>query len=81
MPKQSPHHSGSPVLVAVGAAIRRERARVGLSQEALAFEAEIDRSYMGGVERGEQNLSLMSLKRIADVLGVKPAVLFSDDQI
>lgn len=80
MPKRSPLHSGSPVLVAVGAAIRRERARVGLSQEALAVEAEIDRSYMGGVERGEQNLTLMSLKRIADVLGVKLAVLFSDDQ-
>lgn len=80
MPKRSPHLSGSPVLVAVGAAIRRERARVGLSQEALAVDAEIDRSYMGGVERGEQNLTLTSLKRIADVLGVKPAVLFSDEQ-
>ena len=59
MAKRSPIFAGDPALVALGAAIRRARTEVGLSQEALAVEADVDRSYMGGVERGEHNLSIM----------------------
>ena len=41
----------------------------------LAVDAELDRSYMGGIERGEHNLTLMNLCRIADALQLKPSAL------
>lgn len=75
MAKRSPAHAGDPNLVALGAEIRRLRTDVGLSQEALADLAEVDRSYMGGVERGEHNLSLMRLLKICRALNQKPSVL------
>jgi len=59
--KESPSFSGNPALVAIGAAIRAARKANGLSQEALAEIAGIDRSYMGGIERGEHNLAIMNL--------------------
>jgi len=40
----------------------------GLSQEALAVDAELDRSYVGGIERGDHNITIMNLKKIADAL-------------
>ncbi|MEI8234260.1 MAG: helix-turn-helix transcriptional regulator [Verrucomicrobiota bacterium] len=52
----------------LGERIRRARKRLDLSQEALAFQTNIDRSYMGGVERGERNLSFLKLCSIAKVL-------------
>jgi transcriptional regulator with XRE-family HTH domain len=48
---------------------------LGLSQEALAVDAELDRSYVGGIERGEHNLTLINLQKIANALGTKPSVL------
>lgn len=75
MAKPSPKHAGNETLVALGAAIRAARLSVGLSQESLATDAEFDRSYMGGVERGEHNLSLMGLKKIADALDIKLSAL------
>lgn len=56
--------------------IRRLRTERGLSQQAFALEIEMDRTYMGGVERGERNISLDNLERIATGLGVDPSVLF-----
>lgn len=53
-------------------ALRRER---GLSQEDFADALGVHRTYMGGVERGERNLTLKSVERIADRLGVDPASL------
>lgn len=69
--KPSPSFAGNPALVGLGAVIRAERQAQGLSQEALADKANIDRSYMGGVERGEHNIAIMNLLKIADALGVK----------
>ena len=46
-----------------------------MSQEVLAADADLDRSYMGGIERGEHNLTLMNLCRISDALRVKPSQL------
>jgi transcriptional regulator with XRE-family HTH domain len=63
------------VLVALGAEIRRVRAGVGISQEALAVDAGLDRSYVGGIERGEHNLTIMSVTKIAEALKVKPSAL------
>ena len=59
------------IVTAVGAAIRSLREENDLSQEALAHAAGIDRSYMGGIERGEHNVALINLHRIAVALNVK----------
>lgn len=71
MAKKSPSFSGNTALVGLGAAIRAARKAKGLSQEALAELADIDRSYMGGIERGEHNLAIINLLKIAEALGVK----------
>ncbi len=63
------------MLVALGAEIRRARAGIGLSQEALAVDAGLDRSYMGGIERGEHNITIMNIAKIAGALNVKPSTL------
>jgi transcriptional regulator with XRE-family HTH domain len=59
-----------PRLVALGTAIREARTAAGLSQEGLAAETGVDRSFFGHVERGQQNPSYVVLLRIADGLGV-----------
>ena len=74
--KPSPSFAGNPDLVALGAAIRAKRLAQGLSQEALADKANIDRSYMGGIERGEHNIAIVNLLKVADALGVKASTLF-----
>lgn len=75
MAKPSPKFAGNRELASLGAAIRSARKDAGLSQEVLAADAELDRSYMGGVERGEHNLTLMNLCRISQALQVKPSSL------
>ena len=59
----------------VGQNLRAYRHARGLSQEAFADLIEFHRTYMGGVERGERNLTLRSLERIADRLAVDPVSL------
>lgn len=75
MAKKSPKHAKSEALLALGGAIRTSRLTLKLSQEVLAEEANLDRSYMGGVERGEHNLTLMGLSKIALALKLKPSTL------
>lgn len=55
----------------VGTNIRRIRTARRMTQEQLAFEAEIDLTYVGGIERGRRNPSLLVMARIADALRVK----------
>ena len=62
-----------------GVRIRTLRQQKGLSQEELAHRADIDRTYMGGVERGERNIGLVNVKRIADALEISPKDLFDGD--
>ncbi len=76
MAKPSPTYSGNKVLVRLGLEIKKKRKECGMSQEALAAEAGLDRSYMGGVERGEHNLTVMSLHRIATALNLKLVNIF-----
>lgn len=77
VPTKSASYAYAPPLLALGAAIRRTRQSLNLSQEALTHEAGLDRSYMGGVERGEQNVALINLVKIAQSLGVTPSVLLA----
>lgn len=65
-----------PQLVKVGQRIRELREEQGYSQEAFAAEAEIDRSYMGSIERGERNIATLNLIRIARTLNVEVGDLF-----
>jgi len=62
-----------PRLIAFGEKVRQIRKEKGLSQEALADLAGIDRSYMGHIERGGQNITLTKIYQIADALEI-PAV-------
>jgi transcriptional regulator with XRE-family HTH domain len=57
----------------LGSVIRAKRKILGYSQEAFASECGVHRTYMGAVERGERNLSLMNIIRIANSLSVKPS--------
>lgn len=66
-----------PRLVAFGQRVRAIRKQKGLSQEGLAALADIDRSYMGHIERGEKNITLTKIYQIADALGVSPAQLIN----
>jgi len=59
----------------VGDRIRDLRIAANLSQEKLAFACDLDRTYIGSVERGERNISALNLKKIAKALNVKPADL------
>ncbi|MBI4647424.1 MAG: helix-turn-helix transcriptional regulator [Bacteroidia bacterium] len=56
-------------LIELGNQIRKARKKKGLSQEQLAFDADVVRSYIGGIERGERNVSFLTLIKIAECLG------------
>jgi transcriptional regulator with XRE-family HTH domain len=62
-------------LLALGRAIREARLAKGISQEKLALMAELDRSYVGRVERGDNNAALLTLMRLASALEISVAKL------
>ncbi len=59
-----------------GKHVRNVRQDKGLSQEALASLCDLDRTYIGSVERGERNISLVNIYKLAVALGVSPKVFF-----
>jgi transcriptional regulator with XRE-family HTH domain len=63
----------------IGANLRRYRQARNLSQEAFADAVGVHRTYMGGLERGERNLTLKTVERIAARLGVDPLALLTPD--
>lgn len=67
----------SPLLSAFGSRIRQRRLRLGISQEELAERSGLHRTYVGSVERGERNVSLINATRIAKALGVDLGRLLS----
>ena len=78
MARVSGKQDAGRLLEPLGAVIRANRKEVGLSQEALADAAGIDRSHMGKIERGERNVTLLNLCRIAKALETKASVLLGD---
>lgn len=69
---------GSPVCEAFGRNLRTIRKSKGFSQERLAHEAGIDRSYVGKIERGEVNVTIEKLYLLAECLRCHPSELLLD---
>jgi transcriptional regulator with XRE-family HTH domain len=65
----------------LGARIRKLRKARKLSQEALAFEAGLDRTYVSSVERGERNIAVLNLAKLARALGVEVAELLGEEGV
>ena len=65
----------------VGFNIRKIREDKGLSQEGLAALADLHRTYIGQIERGEKNIGLKNLEKIAKALGVDISILVDNDSI
>ena len=62
----------------LGRNVRRLRQQRAMTQEQLAFDAEIDLTYLGGIERGKRNPSLFVMARIAEALSVPLPKLLSE---
>lgn len=60
----------NPLLKAVASAVTTARKRAGLSQEQLASHSKLDRTYISGIERGVRNITLCSLERVVEGLGM-----------
>ena len=67
--------------MALGGAIRRIRVSKGVSQEKLALFADVDRSYVGRVERGDNNVAVLTLGKLAKALGVSVAKLMREARL
>jgi transcriptional regulator with XRE-family HTH domain len=61
----------------LGKSVRARRTALGLSQEALAERANLHWTYIGGIERGERNVSLLNIVKIARALDVTPSRLMA----
>ena len=59
--------------------LRRLRAKLGISQEALADLAGLHRTYIGSIERSERNISIDNIGKLAVALGVTPSKLLEDE--
>lgn len=75
MPATSPKPPLSDATGEFGRRVRERRAALGLSQEALAEGTDIHWSYLGQVERGQTNLTLHNILKLAEALGVDPGTL------
>lgn len=61
-----------------GANVRRYRVAAGLSQEAVAVKMGVDRAYVSGMERGQQNVTLLTMWHLSEALGVRPVNLLDE---
>ena len=66
------------IKIVFGRRVRTLRRRKGLSQEQLALRCGLDRTYVGGVERGERNISIVNIEKIARAIGLTLKDLFDD---
>lgn len=70
-----------PTLLSLGKAIRRIRRSKDISQEKLALLAEVDRSYVGRVERGDNNVAILTLSKLAQALDITLAKLMQEAKL
>ena len=63
------------LLQVIGQNLKKARLAKGWSQEQLSFESGLHRTYVGAVERGERNITVINLRKLATVLGVKLSAL------
>lgn len=78
MPRLSSKVDKDKKLTRLGAAVRARRKELGISQEELAAASGVERSNMGKIERGENNLSILNLIRIADSLKCSATDILAD---
>ena len=64
------------IRVRFGKSVRQKRHKLGVSQEAFADPCELDRTYIGGIERGERNVALVNIEKIARALKLSLLELF-----
>jgi transcriptional regulator with XRE-family HTH domain len=64
------------IRIRFGKAVRQKRHKLGISQEAFADLCELDRTYVGGIERGERNVALVNIEKIARALELSLSDLF-----
>ena len=64
------------IRVRFGKAVRQKRTKLGVSQEAFADMCELDRTYIGGIERGERNVALVNIEKLAKTLRISISELF-----
>lgn len=76
MARVAGHRDKEGRLVRLGEAVRASRKAAGFSQEALADAAEIDRSHMGKIERGERNVTVLNILKIAAALNRPASEIF-----
>ena len=65
------------VLIKFGQKVRKERARLGLSQEELAGRAGVHRTYIGMIERAEKNITLENIQKISSALNMELSAMFN----
>jgi len=78
MPRVSGKVDREKYLVRFGEVVRARRSVLALSQEALADLAEIDRSHMGKIERGERNITFLNIVKIAKAIECRPSELLAE---
>jgi len=65
------------ILIKFGNKVRKERNKLGLSQEGLAAKAGVHRTYIGMIERAEKNITLENIEKVAKALGLKLSDFFN----
>lgn len=79
MPAATEIGGGKDPRIALGNAVYRQRMKLGISQEDLAGQVGLDRTYVSGIERGIRNPTLLVLLRLAQALAVPVAQLLKED--
>ncbi|PHS63355.1 MAG: transcriptional regulator [Flavobacterium sp.] len=69
--------SNSDILIKFGNIVRKLRKEKGISQEELAYRADLHRTYIGMIERAEKNITLLNIEKLAKSLDVNITDLFS----
>lgn len=77
MPRVSGKQDADQHLVRLGKAIKASRKALGLTQDALADAAGIERAHLGKIERGERNVTLLNIIKIAVAMGQKPSEIIA----